>query len=79
MLLSGYANRTIENLQNEKEPIKELIILQNSQISVSDQKFDVLGNILEEEDIEDNTEVTLYVNDNENQKIEIPCILEKQQ
>ena len=48
-------------------------------MAVNDQKLAVLGNILEEEDIKDNTEVTLYVNDNENQKIEIPCILEKQQ
>ena len=46
-------------------------------MAVNDQKFAVLGNILEEGDIKDNTEVTLYVNDNENQKIEIPCILEK--
>ena len=47
VLLSGYANRAIENLQNEKESIKEFIILQNSHMAVNDQKFAVLGNILE--------------------------------
>ena len=40
--------------------------------------YSVLGYIIEKEDIEDNTEVTLYVNDNLNNKIEIPCKIEKE-
>ena len=80
VFLSGYANRTIENIQNEKDPIKEFIILQKSKSHVeeSEKKFTVLGYIIEKEDIEDNTEVTLYVNDNVNNKIEIPCKIEKE-
>ena len=78
VFLSGYANRTIGNIQNEKGPIKEFIILQDSHMDMSDQKFVVLGHIIEKEDIRDSTEAILYVNDNENQKIEIPCMIEKQ-
>lgn len=74
--LTGYANRTIGNIQNQKEQIKEFIILQNSTKAESDKQFDVMGNISENETIKDNTEVSLYFEENESVK-EIPCIIKK--
>ena len=72
--LTGYANRTIGNIQKENDTIKDFIILQNSTVVVDDQQFYVMGNISENENIKDNEEVTLYIDENENIK-EIPCII----
>ena len=75
--LTGYANRTIGDIQNEtKEAIKDFVFLQNSTIMKDEPKFYVMGNFSEKIVIKDNT-VTLYINNNENGKIkEIPCVIE---
>ena len=76
IFLSGYANRTIENLQNTKKDLK-FVILQNSTVEYPDDKnqFSVKGFIPNKE-FKDN-KITLYTNENENEKIkEIPCILD---
>ena len=72
--LSGYANRTIGNLENENGQIKDFIILEDSRINVDGPKFNVFGYISGNTYfiLEDN--VTLFINDNENIK-EIPCFI----
>ena len=73
--ITGYANRTMGNIQNEKEGIKDFIVLQNSTFFLNIPQFYVYGNI--SEDIGDNS-VILNINENENGDIkEIPCFLTK--
>lgn len=77
--LTGYANRTIGNIQNETKEIKSenLIFLQNSTLIMNEPQFYVLGNISENIDIKDNN-VILYINENEDGNTkEIPCIIKK--
>ena len=63
------------NIQNEKEGIKDFIVLQNSTFFLNIPQFYVYGNI--SEDIGDNS-VILNINENENGDIkEIPCFLTK--
>ena len=77
--LSGYANRTIGNIQDQKDELKDFIILQNSTVYSGEKQFFILGNISDNENIKDNTEVTLYIDENENGTIkEIPCIIHKE-
>ena len=78
--LTGYAKRTIGNIYNQNEALPEFIILQNSSKIMDEEKFFVMGNISENGNIEDNTEVTLYIDENENETIkEIPCNLKEGQ
>ena len=78
--LTGYANRTMGNIYNQNEALPEFIILENSSKINDEEKFFVMGNISENGNIEDNTEVTLYIDENENGTIkEIPCNLKDEQ
>ena len=76
-VVTGYANRTIGNLQNEIGPTKDFIILENSIINVDETKFNVVGHISGNTYfiIEDN--VTLFINDNENSNFELECTPEQ--
>lgn len=73
-IVTGYANRTMGNVQNEIGPIKDFIILENSIINADETKFNVVGYISGNTYfiIEDN--VTLSISDNENIK-KIPCFI----
>ena len=60
-LLSVYADRKIDNIQNEKEPL-DFIILYNSTKAQDQEKFDVVGFIDEKINDDDDNNVILFIN-----------------